>query len=76
MEKGRGKGGGGTLEGVHYQKKLLTHALLHPIQVLWADLLFPSVSSFHDLFTTSECDLVYSYNVNKHILFSLHLSYI
>ena len=43
---------------------------------LGVDLLLPSVSSFHDLFTTSECELVYSCNVNKHILFSLHLSYI
>ena len=58
MEKGRGKGGGGTLEGVQYQKTSDTRPLPSYSGSLGVDLLLPSVSSFHDLFTTSGCELV------------------
>ena len=74
--KGEEREGEGHWRGRITKKASDTRPLPSHSGSLGVDLLLPSVSSFHDLFTTSECDLVYSYNVNKHILFSLNLSYI
>ena len=74
--KGEEREGEGHWRGRITKKASDTRPLPSYSGSLGVDLLLPSVSSFHDLFTTSECELVYSCNMNKHILFSLRLSYI